>query len=133
VESYIVHDTDGTLHIGRTIRNYLDQNHIKYSRVAEDIGMTRGGFARIFEQKSINTERLHQISKKLNHDFFKYLIAQETQDEIMKASEPPQSYSVKKKKPLKLTIEFSEDDTDPDGALVQRLNEIIRKLNEEGK
>lgn len=117
------------MHIGKTIRKYLDDHHVKYSRLAEDIGMTRGGFARIFDQVSINTERLGQISKNLNHDFFKYLLLPSTQEAIMKSTEPRAEYKTEKK-PIKVTLQFDDGDPDVDSPLILKLNEIIRQLNE---
>jgi hypothetical protein len=131
VDNYAVFTAEGTLHIGKTIRKYLDDHHVKYSRFAEDIGMTRGGFARTFDQMSINTERLAQISNKLGHDFFKYLLQPTTQEQLIKASDPAAAYQPeKKKKPLKVTLQFDDGDPDMDSPLILKLNEIIRQLNE---
>jgi len=44
------------------------------------------------------------------------------------AKEPSATYNKPKPK-MRLTIEFTEDDVSPDGELVKRLNEMIRKIN----
>jgi len=69
------YDDDGRIHIGETIRQYLDAHSMKHASFARLLDMTRGGFARILRERSINTERLQQISEISGHNFFQYFHA----------------------------------------------------------
>jgi hypothetical protein len=131
VDKYVVYDEKGGIHVGQTIRNYLDSHFMKYGSVADAIGITRGGLTRIFDQASINTVRLRQISDALNHDFFQYLLSPTTKEEIMKLKEPEAEYQrrpkpKKKKSTIKVVLEFDED-TDPDSPLIERLSKMIEE------
>lgn len=129
VDKYAVYDEDGRIHIGRTIRRFMDLNHIKYKGISDSIGMSRGGFSHLMDSKFIGTDRLHQVSKVLRHDFAQYLLSDETKEEIMKLKEPKAEYKPKpkkKKSPIKIVLEFS-DDTDPDSPLIERLSKMIEE------
>ncbi len=72
VNKHAVHDEEGRLHIGETIRAYLSRQRITATDFADKIGLSRGGLNHIFTQRGINTERLEQISRISGHDFFRY-------------------------------------------------------------
>jgi hypothetical protein len=128
VDNYAVYDK-GKLHLGATIRNFLDQHHIRYTGFAKEIGMSRGGVHKIFEQSSINTERLQQISRVLKHDFFKYLIDASTVNELGSVKEPEPEYPKKKTQKRVIVINFDDDDPENDADLFKRLSKYIQDLD----
>lgn len=61
------------INIGERIKEELLLQERSVTWFARRLGCTRMGVYRIFEKQSIDTQRLAQISKILQHDFFKEL------------------------------------------------------------
>jgi len=91
VNSYTVYDEQGHLHLGRTIRNYLSRNRITSTEFSAKIGLTRGGLTHLLAQRGMNTERLEQISKVLDYDFFK-VFSGKVDDDLKVVHEPAATY-----------------------------------------
>jgi len=60
------------IHIGKKIKEVLDNSPMKATELAKRINLTRVGVYKIFEKDSISTEQLKKFSEVLNHDFFAY-------------------------------------------------------------
>lgn len=59
-------------HIGEKIKQYLAENKISVIEFAKKINRSRASAYNIFDKDSIDTDTLLNISKALNHNFFKY-------------------------------------------------------------
>lgn len=59
-------------HIGRKIKEVLDQKPFTVVDFAKSINLTRNGAYKVFEKETIDTGQLQAISKVLEHDFFSY-------------------------------------------------------------
>lgn len=133
MNKYASYTEKGKIHLGETIKKYMDENHIRYSSIAKEIGITRGGLTNLLKKESLDSMRIQQLSKALKHDFFKYLLQPETQEEILRASESEAEYKKKPKpKRRKITL-IIDDDESEDSPLMKRLSEFIEKLNEESE
>ena len=60
------------IHIGELIRNELRRQKKTNAWLAEQIGVMPRTVNKIFLKEVIDTSQLHNISKALKHDFFKY-------------------------------------------------------------
>jgi actin-related protein len=60
------------IHIGKKIKEVLDNSPMKATELAKRINITRVGVYKIFEKESISTEQLQKFSTILKHDFFAY-------------------------------------------------------------
>ena len=60
------------IHIGNLIRDELRRQTRTNTWLAEQIGVTPRTVNKIFSKMVIDTAQLSNISKALNHDFFKY-------------------------------------------------------------
>lgn len=60
------------VHIGKKIKEVLDNSPMKAVDLAKNINLTRVGLYKIFEKESIATDQLQKISTVLKHDFFAY-------------------------------------------------------------
>lgn len=60
------------IHIGKKIKDVLDNSPMKAVELAKKISLTRVGLYKIFEKESIATDQLQKISTALKHDFFVY-------------------------------------------------------------
>lgn len=60
------------VHIGKKIKEVLDNSPMRATELAKRINITRVGIYKIFEKESIGAEQLKKISTVLNHDFFSY-------------------------------------------------------------
>ncbi|MBK6527423.1 MAG: hypothetical protein IPG07_18830 [Crocinitomicaceae bacterium] len=60
------------IHIGKKIKEVLDNSPMKAVELAKKISLTRVGLYKIFEKESIATDQLQKISTALKHDFFVY-------------------------------------------------------------
>lgn len=60
------------VHIGKKIKEVLDNSPMKATELARKISLTRVGVYKIFEKESISTQQLQKISTVLKHDFFVY-------------------------------------------------------------
>ncbi len=57
------------IYIGKLIQQKVEERHLTYSEFARMIHCARTSLYSIFNSKSIDTERLLQISKVLDYDF----------------------------------------------------------------
>lgn len=64
---------EGTQHIGKHIKEYMTQNGIKISWLAQQLGCHRNNIYLIFSRPWIDTDTLMKISQILQHDFFEDL------------------------------------------------------------
>ncbi|MCA6365027.1 MAG: helix-turn-helix transcriptional regulator [Bacteroidetes bacterium] len=60
------------LHIGKIIRQHLEELGMTKSEFARRISTSPQNIYGIFKRKSIDTELLREISRTLNYDFFQY-------------------------------------------------------------
>ena len=60
------------VHIGKKIKEIWKQSRLKGTEFASLINKDRQVIYNIFKRETIDTELLQQISKVLNHDFFRY-------------------------------------------------------------
>ncbi|MGL4596730.1 MAG: helix-turn-helix domain-containing protein [Bacteroidia bacterium] len=60
------------LHIGKIIRQHLDEVGMTKSEFARRISTSPQNIYGIFKRKSIDTELLREISRVLSYDFFQY-------------------------------------------------------------
>ena len=65
------------MHIGKKIKEVMDQRHATVVSVARELGCERTNIYNIFVREDINTRLLQQLSRVLNYDFFSEL-SQET-------------------------------------------------------
>lgn len=59
------------IHIGRLIRQRLDETGMSYSEFATSLCCQRHSLYYMFEQKSIDVEKLARISRILDYDFLR--------------------------------------------------------------
>lgn len=74
------------IHIGKRIREVVEQSHHSITEFASLINRSRTVAYDIFERDTIDTGLLQQISEVLNHNFFRYY-AQDTQS-VVKEEKP---------------------------------------------
>ena len=60
-------------HIGWTISSVLKEKKVTQGELAKSLGVTHQEVSRLLKNKTINTDRLVQISNCLDHDFFSCL------------------------------------------------------------
>lgn len=60
------------IHIGKKIREVLDQRPISVVDFAKSINLSRNSAYKIFEKETIDTGQLQSIGNVLNYDFFNY-------------------------------------------------------------
>lgn len=60
------------IHIGKKIREVLDNTPISVVDFAKSINLSRNSAYKIFEKETIDTGQLQSIGKVLNYDFFNY-------------------------------------------------------------
>ena len=58
------------IHIGRVIRDVLNEKDISVTEFAKKIGMVRQNTYKVFNKKHLDTELLLKISEALSYDFF---------------------------------------------------------------
>src|SRR6478609_8509660 len=75
------------VHIGKKIKEVWKNSRLKGTEFATLINRDRQVIYDIFKRESIDTDLLKQISKVLNHDFFKYYSL-----DMAMVSEPPAGY-----------------------------------------
>lgn len=124
VDKYISADENGRVHIGGTIRNFLNKNKITISQFADRVGLTRGGMNHILQQRHINTERLEIISHVANHNFFQYFCEERTEE--MQIQDTSAAYEKNPRRSrVVLDIEDGkvvgqhEEDADPIGRILE--------------
>ena len=76
------------VHIGKKIKEVLDNNPLSVVDFAEKIGLTRNGAYKVFEKETIDTGQLQKISQVLGHDFFGYY----EQNQVSSAKENSKDY-----------------------------------------
>lgn len=60
------------IHIGKKIREVLDNTPISVVDFAKSINLSRNSVYKIFEKETIDTGQLQAIGRVLNYDFFAY-------------------------------------------------------------
>ena len=60
------------IHIGKKIREVLDQTPLSVVDFAKSINLSRNSAYKIFEKETIDTGQLQAIGHVLNYDFFSY-------------------------------------------------------------
>lgn len=96
---------NGQLHIGKTIKKFLVANRYSYQWLADEIFITKSGVSELLRKPTIQTERLHQISRSTGHDFFKYFSLELGEGVV---SEEQAAYHKPKRKKIVLEIENDE-------------------------
>lgn len=74
------------IYIGKLIKERVDELQIPYSKFARMINCSRAGLYRIFENKSIDIERLVCISNVLEYDFIREIYLCEQTDATLHPS-----------------------------------------------
>lgn len=59
------------INIGQELRNEMIRQNLSVRKVAKEFNIDRNCIYRIFNKKSIDTDRLYQFSVMLKRDFFK--------------------------------------------------------------
>ena len=85
------------VHIGKKIKEVLDNSPVKATELAKQIGLTRVGLYKVFEKESISTEQLQKISTVLKHDFFGYY-----QKDLNVVNEPTSPYGFANKEDVEV-------------------------------
>jgi len=97
-----------TMHIGNIIKQVIDDNNVNISALAESIGKQRSNLYNIFERKSVDTELLYMLSKKLKYDFFKHY-SDELRSELGLVEEPKtEHHEAKKERRIMVEVSLSE-------------------------
>jgi transcriptional regulator with XRE-family HTH domain len=108
---------------GNQIMEMRKLRGITQEHIAEMLGISQSAYSRLEKGiRRISADELRRICEVLRVDA-NFILGLEVAD-IKKDNRPqmPQMH---------LTIDFTEDDAQPDGALVKRLSEIIRQINGE--
>lgn len=74
------------IYIGKLIKERVDELQIPYSKFARMIHCSRAGLYRIFENKSIDIERLVYISHVLEYDFIREVYLRDQKDDTPHSS-----------------------------------------------
>ncbi len=78
-----------TVEIGHKIKEVFENQNMKLTDFADDLGTVRQNVYRIFKKRHLDTGLLLKISQVLNHNFFQYYVSAPTE-------EPSQSPELKK-------------------------------------
>jgi transcriptional regulator with XRE-family HTH domain len=71
-----------TVEIGQKIKEVFDQQNIKLTDFADELGTVRQNVYRIFKKRHLDTGLLLKISQVLNHNFFQYYVATSSEDVV---------------------------------------------------
>jgi transcriptional regulator with XRE-family HTH domain len=71
-----------TVEIGQKIKEVFDQQNIKLTDFADELGTVRQNVYRIFKKRHLDTGLLLKISQVLNHNFFQYYVESSNDDTI---------------------------------------------------
>lgn len=134
VDNYAVYE-EGHLHIGRSIRRFLNENRITIVDFADMIGLTRGGANHILKHRFVSTDRLEVICRALDYNFFQ-LFAMEydsTKTPERMVGEPEVVYPKQPPKRSKITLEIENGEVvgttkqSPDDDTIKALLEAQKK------
>jgi transcriptional regulator with XRE-family HTH domain len=75
-----------TVEIGQKIKEVFDQQNIKLTDFADELGTVRQNVYRIFKKRHLDTGLLLKISQVLNHNFFQYYV-ETSKDESISSEE----------------------------------------------
>lgn len=64
-----------TVEIGHKIKEVFDNQNMKLTHFADELGTVRQNVYRIFKKRHLDTGLLLKISQVLNHNFFQYYIS----------------------------------------------------------
>jgi hypothetical protein len=81
------------IHIGKKIREVLDQTPISVVDFAKSINLSRNSAYKIFEKETIDTGQLQSIGSVLNYDFFGYY--EQALSSPVKEAKPEFGYATK--------------------------------------
>jgi transcriptional regulator with XRE-family HTH domain len=111
---------------GRIIKARV-QRGLTQDDMAEHLSLSQSSYSRLENgSRSLREIEIQKICELFDMTSDELLGLSSTSDYT--ANEPTTKY--KKEKPkLRLSIEFTDDDAEPDGPLVQRLSEMIRQIN----
>ena len=76
--------------IGHKIKEVFDQQNMKLTDFADELGTVRQNVYRIFKKRHLDTGLLLKISQVLNHNFFQYYVA------TPESSDPQETEQLKK-------------------------------------
>jgi transcriptional regulator with XRE-family HTH domain len=71
-----------TVEIGQKIKEVFDQQNIKLTDFADELGTVRQNVYRIFKKRHLDTGLLLKISQVLNHNFFQYYVTTPNQEVV---------------------------------------------------
>ncbi|MDR1724657.1 MAG: helix-turn-helix domain-containing protein [Tannerella sp.] len=111
------------IHIGQIIKRKFLESGLTKAEFAKRIDCVRTNVYHIFNQKSLDIEKLIKISKALDYDFIHQIYFHKSQTHSAADTE---SRAAKKKAPLKISIELEIDETllqQP--AIVENLKSLI--------
>lgn len=123
VENYVQYDGHRRLHIGATVREYLEQNDTRYSGFADKIGMSRAGLYNIFKDRHISTDRLEKICQVTGHNFFQYFADLYSTPDMQVVKESTAEYQKPAKQKIVLDLE--------DGKVVNQSTKAVDEETED--
>ena len=125
------------IHIGKIIKQVVSEKKYPIHQLAAKINRTRAVIYNIYERKSVDTDLLYNISKVLNHDFFKYYqdVGLEDNGELDEALE---GYNLSQKSinELKLELKNAKDELEKyksEFQIIQNENKLLHDLAEAQK
>lgn len=125
------------IHIGKIIKQVVSEKKYPIHQLAAKINRTRAVIYNIYERKSVDTDLLYNISKVLNHDFFKYYqdVGLEDNGELDEALE---GYNLSQKSinELKLELKNAKDELEKyksEFQVIQNENKLLHDLAEAQK
>jgi|GEM_PF-6588118 len=98
------------MHVGKLIKEVLDQRKMVYAKVAEELNMSPQNFNSIFKRKSTDLELLVNLGKIVEYDFISHIARdQKSSDDVV--SEPDPVYK-KRSQTQKISIQVDLDGTE---------------------
>jgi hypothetical protein len=73
--------------IGHKIKEVFDNQNMKLTHFADELGTVRQNVYRIFKKRHLDTGLLLKISQVLNHNFFQYYISTTPQEDVTQSME----------------------------------------------
>lgn len=76
-----------TVEIGHKIKEVFDNQNMKLTDFADELGTVRQNVYRIFKKRHLDTGLLLKISQVLNHNFFQYYVSNSQPEEARQNTE----------------------------------------------
>jgi hypothetical protein len=76
-----------TVEIGHKIKEVFDNQNMKLTDFADELGTVRQNVYRIFKKRHLDTGLLLKISQVLNHNFFQYYITTSQPEDVRQNTE----------------------------------------------